>query len=127
MLKKLISAMLGLSLLTLANIGQATMASSMPEPTSALPGSSPECRKARDPQRCEALKEAQAACADKRGAEKKSCVQNAMPPADCSKASHPQRCADHQKAKEACKEKSGREYKQCIRQHTPKKKKKSAK
>lgn len=81
-----------------------------------------ECGKARDPQRCEALQQAKEQCKDKSAAEKRQCIQSAMPPMDCSKARHPDRCAAHQKAKEICKDKAGKDYRQCMRENSPKKK-----
>ncbi|MDK9725081.1 MAG: hypothetical protein OEL88_09310 [Sterolibacteriaceae bacterium MAG5] len=79
-----------------------------------------ECAKARDPERCEALQKAKEVCKDKRAAEKKQCMQDAMPPMDCSKARNPLRCEDHQKAKEICKGKTGRDHRQCMKENTPK-------
>lgn len=84
------------------------------------PRASGECVKARDPERCEALQKAKEICKDKSAAEKKQCMQDAMPPMDCSKARNPQRCEDHQKAKEICKGKTGRDHRQCMKENTPK-------
>lgn len=83
----------------------------------AKPAASPDCGRARDPQRCEALQKAKEMCKDKTGADKRKCMTEAMPPMDCSKARSPARCEAHQKAKAACKDKAGRDHRQCIRDH----------
>jgi hypothetical protein len=83
------------------------------------------CAKARDPVRCEARQAALKNCAEKRGAEKRACLDASIPPVDCSKAQNPQHCEAAQKAKEICKEKTGKELKKCLRDEQPKKKKKS--
>jgi hypothetical protein len=77
-----------------------------------------DCGKARDPQRCEAFQSAKSACADKRGDDKRQCMQQSMPPMDCSKSANPDRCAAHQAASDACKDKAGRERRQCMHEHT---------
>jgi len=79
----------------------------MPQPT--------DCAKARNPERCEARQKARAACPDKRGADRRQCVKEHMPPPDCSKAPNPARCAAMQAAQEACRGKSGADYRQCVR------------
>jgi hypothetical protein len=56
-----------------------------------------DCANARDPGRCEAQRAALKACADKRGAEKRACLDAALPPVDCTKAANPQRCEAAQK------------------------------
>ena len=43
------------------------------------------CAKARDPERCEARQAALKNCAEKRGAEKRACLEASIPPVDCSK------------------------------------------
>lgn len=83
-----------------------------------------ECARARDPVRCEARQAALKNCADKRGAEKRACLEASIPPADCSKASNPQRCEAIEKAKEVCKGKAGKQLKKCLRDEQPKKPKK---
>lgn len=80
-----------------------------------------DCANARDPGRCEAQRAALKTCADKRGAEKRACLDAALPPVDCSKAANPQRCEAAQKAREVCKGKSGKALKACLRDETPKK------
>ena len=84
------------------------------------------CAKARDPVRCEARQAALKNCADKRGAERRACLDASIPPVDCSKASNPQRCEAAQKAKEVCKGKTGKELKKCLRDEQPRKKKRKA-
>lgn len=79
------------------------------------------CANARDPGRCEAQHAALKACADKRGAEKRACLDAALPPVDCAKATNPQRCEATQKAREVCKGKSGKALKACLRDEAPKK------
>ena len=74
-----------------------------------------DCGKARNPQQCEARKQAYGECKDQQGPAFKQCVQQKMPPADCSKAADPQRCERHQKAREACKDKVGPEHRSCLR------------
>lgn len=84
------------------------------------------CAKARDPARCEARQAALKTCAEKRGKERRACLDAHIPPVDCSKAQNPQRCEAAQKAKEVCKGKTGKELKKCLRAEQPKKKKKKA-
>lgn len=84
------------------------------------------CAKARDPARCEARQAALKACGEKRGIERRACLDASMPPVDCGKAQNPQRCEAAQKAKEVCKGKTGKELKQCLRDEQPRKKKKKA-
>lgn len=81
------------------------------------------CARARDPVRCEARQAALKTCAEKRGAERRACLDASMPPVDCSKAQNPSRCEAAQKAKEICKGKSGKELKKCLRDESPQKKK----
>jgi hypothetical protein len=81
------------------------------------------CAKARDPVRCEARQAALKNCGEKRGAEKRACLEASIPPVDCSKAQNPQRCETAQKAKEVCKEKTGKALKKCLRDEQPRKKK----
>ena len=85
------------------------------------------CAKARDPARCEARQAALKTCAEKRGAEKRACLDASIPPVDCSKAKNPQRCEAAQKAKEVCKGKAGKELKKCLRDEQPRKKSKARK
>lgn len=84
-------------------------------------GADGDCAQARDPGRCEAQRNALKACADKRGVEKRACLDAALPPVDCAKASDPQRCEATQKARELCKGKSGKALKACLRDEAPKK------
>ncbi|MCX7164864.1 MAG: hypothetical protein NTV11_01135 [Rhodocyclales bacterium] len=80
------------------------------------------CAKARDPVRCEARQAALKNCGEKRGAERRACLEASIPPVDCSKAQNPQGCEAAQKAKEVCKGKTGKELKKCLRDEQPKKK-----
>lgn len=86
-----------------------------------------DCARARDPERCMARQAALKACGEKRGAEKRACLEASMPPVDCSKAKNPQRCEAAQKAKEVCKGKTDKALKKCLRDEQPRKKKKAAK
>jgi hypothetical protein len=81
------------------------------------------CARARDPVRCEARQAALKNCGEKRGAEKRACLEAAIPPVDCSKTKNPQACEAIQKAKETCKGKAGKELKKCLREEQPRKKK----
>lgn len=74
-----------------------------------------QCALARDPVRCEARQAALKTCADKRKAEKQSCLDTHLPPPDCSRAPDPSRCEATRDAQEACRGKSGRELRQCLR------------
>jgi len=85
------------------------------------------CAKARDPVRCEARQAALKNCGEKRGAERRACLDASIPPVDCSKAQNPQGCEAAQKAKEVCKGKTGKELKKCLRDEQPRKKKKPKK
>ena len=81
------------------------------------------CAKARDPVRCEARQAALKTCSEKRGAEKRACLEASIPPVDCSKSKDPQRCEAAQKAKEVCQGKTGKDLKKCLRDEQPRKKK----
>ena len=85
-----------------------------------------DCAKARDPGRCEARQAALKSCGQKRGAEKRACLDASMPPVDCRKAQDPQRCEAAQKAKDFCKGKTGTALKKCLREEQPKKKRKKS-
>lgn len=74
-----------------------------------------DCAKARDPQRCEARQKARDACQGKRGAERRQCMEDHMPPPDCGKARYPERCEAMQAAKAACQDKAGKDRRQCLR------------
>jgi len=81
------------------------------------------CAKARDPVRCEARQAALKNCAEKRGLERRACLEASIPPVDCSKAQNPQACEAAQRAKEVCRGKTGKELKKCLRDEQPRKKK----
>jgi hypothetical protein len=74
-----------------------------------------DCSQARNPQQCEARKQAYAACREFSGPQFKGCVQDKMPPFDCSQSIDPARCALHQKAREQCRDKIGPVHRQCLR------------
>lgn len=80
-----------------------------------------ECAQARDPVRCEARQAALTTCAEKHGADKRTCLETSMPPLDCSKAVDPQHCAAIERAKEICKGRNGKELKACLKSENPKK------
>lgn len=83
------------------------------------------CARARDPGRCEARQAALKSCGEKRGAEKRACLDASIPPVDCNKAQNPQACQAAQNAKEICSGKTGKELKKCLREEqAPKKRKK---
>ena len=84
-----------------------------------------DCARARDPVRCEARQTALKTCSEKRGAERRACLEESMPPPDCSKAKNPQDCEAAQKAREICKGKTGRELKKCMRDEQPRTKPKA--
>lgn len=86
-----------------------------------------DCVRARDPVRCEARQAALKNCADKRGAEKRACLEASIPPVDCSKASNPPHCDAIEKAKQVCKGKTGKQLKKCLRDEQPKKPRKQRK
>ena len=81
-----------------------------------------DCARARDPGRCEARQAALKACGEKRGIERRACLEAAMPPPDCSKSDNPRRCEAIQKAKDLCKGKTGKALKKCLKEEQPKKK-----
>lgn len=81
-----------------------------------------DCARARDPDRCAARQAALKACSEKRGVERRACLDASMPPVDCSKSSDPQKCEAAQKAKEVCKGKTDKALKKCLREEQPKKK-----
>jgi hypothetical protein len=74
-----------------------------------------DCAKARNPERCAARQQARELCKDKRGAARRQCVKEQMPPPDCSKAPNPGRCTAMQAAQEACKGMVGPAHRQCLR------------
>ena len=76
-----------------------------------------DCSKSRNPERCEARQKARAACQDKRGAERRRCVQDQMPPPDCARSPNPPHCKALQTAREACKDKIGVAHRQCMEAH----------
>jgi hypothetical protein len=84
-----------------------------------------DCARARDPIRCEARQDALKTCSEKRGAERRACLEANIPPPDCSKSKNPQDCEAAQKAKEICKGKTGKELKKCLRDEQPRKKPKA--
>jgi hypothetical protein len=86
-----------------------------------------DCARARDPERCAARQAALKACSEKRGLERRACLDASMPPVDCSKSSTPQKCEAAQKAKEVCKGKTDKALKKCLRDEKPKKPKKGKK
>ena len=73
-----------------------------------------DCSKSRNPERCEVRQQARTACQEKRGAERKRCVQEHMPAPDCAKSASPARCKALQTAREACKDKIGVAHRQCM-------------
>lgn len=81
-----------------------------------------DCARARDPARCEARQAALKSCAEKRGAEKRACLDASMPPPDCSKAKKPADCEAAQKAKAACQDKTGKQLQACLRDGQPRRK-----
>ena len=83
-----------------------------------------ECAQARDPLRCEARQAALKTCAEKRGAQRRACLDASIPPVDCAKAQNPSACESAQKAKEICQGKTGKELKKCLRDEQPRKKSK---
>jgi len=82
-----------------------------------------DCARARDPARCEARQAALKACGEKRGLERRACLDAAMPPPDCGKSKDPAKCEAAQKAKDLCKGKTGKALKACLREEAPKGKK----
>jgi len=78
-----------------------------------------DCRLARDPRRCAARLEARAACRDKRGVEKRRCLEALLPPPDCSRAADPARCAALAAARAACRGKAGAELRRCMQTRLP--------
>ena len=78
------------------------------------------CAKAKDVEQCNARWEtrqnALAACKDRRGAERRLCLQNQSHPLDCSKVREPARCEQHEKARALCKDTLNKEqHRQCLR------------
>ena len=82
-----------------------------------------DCALARDPSRCEARQAALLSCADRYGANKRKCLEAALPAVDCDKAKNPPSCFSAQNAKAACKGKTSKELRQCLRNENPEKKK----
>lgn len=74
-----------------------------------------DCSTSRNPQQCEARKQAYQACKGQTRAKLRQCMQAQMPTVDCSKAPNPQRCEQHQKARIACQDKVGPDHMACLR------------
>lgn len=74
-----------------------------------------DCSKAKDPSRCEARIAARAACKDKRGDAKRSCMKAYVARPDCSRASDPKACTARQLAETACRDTQGAAHKRCLR------------
>lgn len=85
-----------------------------------------DCSKARDPARCEARLQARQACRDKRGDNKRMCMEAYMVSPDCARAEHPRRCIAQKRAEQACRGKQGKSHKACIKAELRKKPAKSA-
>ena len=66
------------------------------------------CAKARDPARCEARQAALKNCGEKRGAEKRACLEASIPPVDCSKAQTRKTVKPHKRPRKCAKEKPAR-------------------
>ncbi len=75
------------------------------------------CDLARDPIRCKARLEAQAACQDKRGRAKQQCMTTYLPLPDCSQTEDAQRCEARQKARIQCQDKIGRDLRACLNEY----------
>lgn len=83
------------------------------------------CARARDPARCEARQAAVKSCGEKRGVEKRACLEASIPPLDCGKTQDPKACEAAQNAREICRGTTGKQLKQCLREEQePKKRKK---
>ncbi|HWV17233.1 MAG TPA: hypothetical protein VNZ68_01495 [Rhodocyclaceae bacterium] len=80
-----------------------------------------DCSKARDPARCEARLQARQACRDKRGDNKRMCMEAYMVSPDCARAEHPRRCIAQKRAEQACRGKQGKSHKACIKAELRKK------
>ena len=105
-----------------------------------------DCSKASDPAKCEerrtkmreAHRQAEAACKDRQGPERRACMGEQMcaqapDPAKCNERNarraekhkeqgadrHKERSEARHKAREACKDKQGDEMKQCMREQRP--------
>lgn len=79
-----------------------TMPRFIPEPEVETQVETDLCAQARDPANCAARQAALALCADKRGNEKQTCLQENLPPVNCSLEDNPEECFAIQKAKEQC-------------------------
>ncbi len=75
-----------------------------------------DCGRARDPARCEARQKALEVCRERRGAERRQCLEALIPPPDCAKAASPERCRRALAAREVCRTKPGPEQRQCLRE-----------
>lgn len=80
-----------------------------------------DCSKARDPARCEARLQARQACRDKRGDNKRMCMEAYVVSPDCARADHPRRCIAQKRAEQACRGKQGKNHKACIKAELRKK------
>lgn len=81
-----------------------------------------DCTQTHNPELCEARQKALETCHDKRGAERRQCLTEQMPPPDCSRASQPERCEANLAAQQACKNATGKKHRQCVQNKLKKKK-----
>lgn len=84
-----------------------------------------DCSQTPNPEQCQtrrdAARQAEEACKDLRGPERRQCIQSKMPAPDCSKAANPERCEAMHKAHAACQDKAqGPERRQCLQAQRPK-------
>lgn len=78
-----------------------------------------DCAMARDPARCLAMRQARQACKDKRGNERRRCLQEKIPAPDCGQDKDPSRCEARRQARLACKGKIGKAMHACLRALAP--------
>ena len=90
-------------------------------PTAAATGPIPggpriaDCGKAKDPGRCQARVAARNVCKDKRGDNKRICMEAYVVAPNCARADNPKRCVAQQRAENACQGTQGKTYKACVR------------
>lgn len=86
-------------------------------------GTPRDCAQSRNPEACQAHQQArtqaQVACKDKVGPDRRQCMHDQMKNFDCSKSANPQQCAARKEVYKACKDQTGRAFRQCVQQKMP--------
>jgi hypothetical protein len=80
-----------------------------------------DCARARDPERCAARQARAQGLREKRGLERRACLDASMPPVDCSKASTRRNAKPRRRPRKSARARPTRHSKKCLRDEKPKK------